>query len=173
MLRLALLGCLLVLVVACRQQNVLQPPRTQATPQSSAVAASYPSLEVQAKEVTEALARKDFGRYADLTYPAMVKAEGGREGFIKAAAEDIAKAEAKGLTYLSARAEPPTQIIRDSGTLYAVVPTTMTIKDTDGTYRNYSYMIGVSGDDGQNWTFLSVGAVGRNGLEIILGPVCG
>ncbi len=161
---------LLLLVVGCAQHKTL--PVAQATPRPSVLSASsYPNLETQTTQFTDAFFRKDYDRYADLTYPGMVEAAGGKEKFVKSTDKDIKQVEAKGLKYLSYRAGTPIQLVEDSGKLYAVVPVFHVIKDTDGTFRTYGSMIGVSSDNGQNWTFLNVGAAGRNALQIILGNV--
>ena len=169
-LRFSLVVFLSAVVVACSQQKVSQsaPP---ASPESSPAAANYPTLEVQAKEVKEAFLRKDYAGYTNLTYARSVEASGGKERYAKKLEQDLKEAEAKGLRYLSFTLDAPAQIIRDSGNLYAVLPNHMTVKDSEGTYRTYDCMIGVSSDDGHNWTFVDVGAFGKNGLSIVLGDV--
>ena len=160
----------LSLVTACTLHHGSQR-ESQPSPESPLVASSYPSLEVQAKEVKEAFLRKDYARYADLTYAKSIEASGGKERFVKKLEEDMKEVEARGLKYLSFTLDTPSQIIRDSGSLYAVVPNHLTVKDADSTYRTYDCMIGVSSDNGHNWTFVDVGAFGKNGLSLSLGDV--
>jgi hypothetical protein len=40
---------------------------------------SYPNLEVQAKDIGDALVRKDFQRFTALTYPKLIEMAGERE----------------------------------------------------------------------------------------------
>jgi len=169
-LRLVIVVILAAVIVACGQHKVSQSA-PQATPEPPLVAANYPSLEAQAKECKEAFLRKDFSRYADLTYTRWVEATGGKERFEKNLARDMKDAEATGLKYLSFTLDAPSQIIRDSGNLYAVLPIHMTVRSRDGTFRSYDCMIGVSSDDGHNWTFFDVGAFGRNGVSVVIGEV--
>jgi hypothetical protein len=169
-LRFTLLLALLLLIIGCGHHR--GTPFAQATPQPSVLSASsYPNLEVQANQITDAFIRKDYERYAELTYVTVVQASGAKEKYAKTTEKNIKEFEATGQRYLSYRAEPATQLFQDAGNLYAVVPTVQTVKSSDGTFRVYSYMIGVSSDNGQNWTFFSVGAVGRNGIELVLGQV--
>jgi hypothetical protein len=168
-LRVSLAFVVLIAMAACGQHK--SQSAASATPAPSLEAASFPSLEVQAHEVKSAFLRKDFNKYADLTYPRSVQAAGGKEKFIKELEQDLEKAEGTGLRYLSFAPGPPSQIVRDSETLYAVLPNHMVVKDSEGTFRVYGCMIGVSTDNGHNWTFLDVGAEGKPGLSLFIGNV--
>ncbi|HSS19058.1 MAG TPA: hypothetical protein VLL54_03225 [Pyrinomonadaceae bacterium] len=171
LLRFTLVIFLSVAFVGCSQLKKSQSQPPPPTPESSPAAANYPSLAAQAKEIKEAFLRKDYAAYTDLTYSKSVEASGGKTEYAKKLAQDVKEAEARGLKYLSFTLDAPSQVIRNSGNLYAVLPNHMTVKDSEGTYRTYDCMIGVSTDSGRNWTFVDVGGFGKNGLSLVLGDV--
>src|SRR6202521_2992032 len=81
---LLILGCLLLLapMLACGRT---EPNKTVATTSQPATTnENYPNLVMQAKEMNDAFARKDYERFADLTYPKIVEMAGGRDQMLKA-----------------------------------------------------------------------------------------
>jgi hypothetical protein len=166
----------LALILTCGQpgksQTVRQTkPRAmpQTKTQAPLVVSSYPSLALQGKELGDAYRQKNFERFAELTYAKLVTLAGGKAPFIKAIAKEADKQEASGLKLLSYTLEAPTQFLRDSGNLYAVIPVTLTAEMPDGVFNSFSCMIGVSGDDGRSWTFIDVGNKGKEGLRYFFG----
>ena len=62
-----------------------EPNKTVATTSQPATTnENYPNLVMQAKEMNDAFARKDYERFADLTYPKIVEMAGGRDQMLKA-----------------------------------------------------------------------------------------
>ena len=157
---------LLLLSIGCSRKETQTREAASATqspagPVASASPAStvesYPTLVAQAQEVNDAFRRRDFARMVDLTYPKVIESAGGRDKMIAALAKGMKEMEADGVAVLSSTAGTPKQIIHVSEWIYAVVPTTLTVKAKDGTFQTESSMIGVSADKGANWRFIDAG----------------
>jgi hypothetical protein len=140
--------------------------QSPAAAQSPAVQAeNYPTLVAQAQEVNDAFRRRDFARMLDMTYPKVVEAAGGRERMLASFTKEMKEMEAEGVTVLSSTAGAPTQIIHISGSVYAVLPTTLKVKARDGIFQTEGSMIGISSDGGKNWTFIDAGGKDRSQLN--------
>jgi hypothetical protein len=160
---------LLLFTIACSKKEPQPNPTAVATqspaagqtptlPQSpAAMTENYPALLARAQEVNDAFQRRDFVRMVDLTYPKVIESAGGRDKMIAALAKGLKEMETEGVTVLSSAAGAPTQIVRVSGWIYAVVPTTLKVKAQDGVFQTESSMIGLSSDNGANWTFIDAG----------------
>lgn len=170
---LSILSCLLLLapMLAC---NRAEPNKTSVTTSQSATTTTnenYPNLATQAKEMNDAFARKDYGRFAELTYPKVVEMAGGRDQMLKGIAQQINEMAAEGVVILSSTTGSPTQFVHDSGSIYAVLPTALKAKAKDGVFQSEGSMIGVSKDGGTNWTFIDSSGKDHRELKTILGNV--
>jgi hypothetical protein len=146
-----------------------EPEKTPAPAQSpAAFADSHPRLGAQAKEVSDALGRRDFARIVDLTYPKLVESFGGREKMIASMTREMKQMETEGVVLLSSTVGAPTQILNDSGSIYAVLPTLSQVKAKGGVFQTDGSMIGISADSGANWTFLDTGGKDPGQLKILL-----
>ncbi len=150
-----------VLVSAEQEPRTQQPSRTVRV---DSMFSSYPKLEQQAKEIGEALVRKDFQRFAELTYPKLIQMAGGREKFKKAMADEMKQEETQGLEVLSSIPTDVTQFLRVSGSLYAVMPTTQRMKMRGKLFESYGCLVGISTDRGEHWTFVDPGSGGLKDL---------
>lgn len=169
----------LALQIACNSRP--EPPSQPAVAQSpiagqspaagqspTAASEKYPNLVAQAQEVNDAFRRRDFARMVDMTYPKVVEAAGGRDRMLASFTKEMKEMEAEGVTVLSSTAEAPTQIINISGSVYAVIPTTLKVKAKDGVFQTEGSMIGISSDGGTNWTFIDAGGKDQKQLKSIL-----
>jgi hypothetical protein len=170
---------LALLAMACsRRPELTNKPTVVQSPvagQSPAAAQSpptqsgnYPNLVAQAQEVNDAFRRRDFARIIDLTYPRVVEASGGRDRMISALAKGMKEMETEGVTVLSSTAGAPTQIVHASGSIYAVLPTTLKVKAQDGIFQTEGSMIGISSNGGASWTFIDAGGKDQKELRSIL-----
>jgi hypothetical protein len=168
---LSILSCLLLLapMLAC---NRAEPNKTSATTSQAATTNdNYPNLVAQAKEMNDAFARKDYERFADLTYPKVVEMVGGRDQMLKGIPQQLKEMEAEGVVLLSSTSGSPTQFVHDSGSIYAVLPTTLKAKAKDGIFQSEGSMIGISSDGGTNWTFIDASGKDHGELKTLLGNV--
>ena len=139
------------------------PPQSQ-TPAPSPSAENYPNLPVRAKELGDALGRKDYAKVIDLTYAKVVELGGGREKLLAAMTNEMKTMETEGVELLSSTSGAPSQILHDAGGIYAVVPVVSKLKAKDGVFQTEGSLIAISTDAGQNWTF--VDATGKDQAEL-------
>ena len=158
------LGFLGPFVLVCGQQQSLQKPSPRIEITVASMFSSYPNLEVQAKDIGDALVRKDFQRFTALTYPKLIEMASGKEKFMKAVAEETNQEEAQGLQMLSSIPTDVTQFLKVSGSLYAVMPTTLRMKMRGDLFESYGCLIGISSDQGEHWTFVDPGSGGLKDL---------
>jgi hypothetical protein len=161
---------LLSLTIACGKKEPPKPPAV-ATQSPAATVENYPTLVAQAQEVNDAFRRRDFARMIDLTYPKVIEVAGGRDKMIESLAKGMKEMEAEGVVVLSSTAGAPTQIVHASGSIYAVLPTTLKAKAQDGVFQTESSMIGISSNGGATWTFIDSGGKDQKELRGFLPDV--
>src|SRR5436190_7291210 len=141
------------------------PPRqAQALPSPPSAIESYPNLTAQAKQLEDALGRKDYGKVIDLTYPKVIEFAGGREKMLTETTREVQSMEAEGVEIISSTCGTPSQFMSDAVGIYAVIPVVSKVKATDGVFQTEGCLIGVSTDGGKNWTF--VDATGKDQKEL-------
>lgn len=160
----------LSLTIACSQKESEDAPRVSTAP-ASVQSENYPTLAVQAQEISDAVARRDFAKLADLTYPKAIEAAGGRDRMVSTLTSEMKKMEAEGVVVLSSTAGTPTQVINVSGSIYAVLPTILKVKAKDGIFQTEGSMIGISSDNGTTWTFIDAGEKDQKDLKKLLPTV--
>jgi hypothetical protein len=136
--------------------------------------AEYPNLKRQAQASADAFLTGDYKKLATLTYPKLVEMVGGQEALLELINSGMRDVEAKGLKVLSYTIGEPEQAVRIGQQLYAIVPTKMRMQAPQGVIASESFMIGISGDSGANWTFLGgAGATDEAQLRVVLPEVVG
>ena len=147
----------LALTITCSGSGSVQKKAgEQATTRLDA--ASNERVKVQAQELSDAVLKADYARAADLTYPRLIELIGGRAKFISAMDEEMKQVQSDVFRIESIAVGEPRDVIEVEGQIYAIVPTTMKMKVIEGTLVGEAFMIGVSADRGQNWTFVDSGS---------------
>ncbi len=125
---------------------------------------NYPSLEAQAREFCEAYVRKDYQRMIELTHPKMLECAGGKEKLLSELGRGEKLWQAYGIEYLSWTPADATQVISDSGSLYAIVPTivSMTVREKPSAFG--ACLISISSDQGRHWTFVPTSCVNLSAM---------
>jgi hypothetical protein len=157
--RIMALALPLLLSLGCRSA----PPKGLGPGTASSVE-NYPNLTARAKELEEALSRKDYGKVVDLTYPKLIEYAGGREKLLAAMTKELETMEAEGVEIISSTASAPSQFLYEANGIYAVVPITSKFKAKDGVFQVEGSLIAISSDGGQNWTF--VDSTGKDQTEL-------
>ncbi len=121
----------------------------------------YGKLKSQAEEINQAFVRKDFGRVADMTFPKLVEILGGRARLIAFLEQSVRSMEAEGFAIISVSVGEPSDVLNDGKQLFAIVPTTMKIKVSEGILVAQAFRIANSKNGGENWTFVD----GSSGLD--------
>jgi hypothetical protein len=162
------LAVMLFLVLASAGCKSAPPRQAQASPSPPIAVEGYPNLTAQAKQLEDALARKDYGKVIDLTYPKVIEVAGGREKMLAETARQVQLFEDEGVVILSSTYGAPSQFVSDASGIYAVIPVMSKVKATDGIFQTEGCLIGVSTDGGQNWTFVDASGKDQKELKKIL-----
>ena len=163
-------ACVIVcsLTLACSGKPSNTNASATTTAASTAPSDNYPSLAAQAKEMSDAFARRDYERFADLTYPKVIEMAGGRDKMLAGMTKQIREMEAEGVVMLSSSSGAPTQFVHDSRSIYALLPTTLKVKAKDGVFQSEGSTIAVSSDQGSNWTFIDASGKDHSELKALL-----
>jgi type II secretion system protein G len=125
------------------------------TPPSADEADHQETVKKQAQAMIDAYLAEDYEKLVDLTYPKLVEMLGGREKMITWLKSFAEQAESKGVKLHSMKLTGPAKIAQTSQEIVAVVPTVMELEaKIPGRFKQPSFLIGVSSDDGKTWTFL-------------------
>lgn len=116
-------------------------------------------LKTQAEELNEAFVGGNFDKVADLTYPGLVRRIGGRTQMVAFLRQNMKEMQAQGFDLLSVSVDEPKQVIKIGGQIFSILPTTMRAKTPRGVLVGKSFLIGVSDDGGEKWTFVD-GSIG-------------
>ena len=129
----------------------------------------HENIKRQAQELGDAMIKRDFNRAADLTHPKLIEMLGGRDRFISQSKESMKEMEAQQWRIVSIAIGEPRDIVEVKNEIYAIVPTTMRIKVPDGILAAEAFMIGMTNDGGQHWTFVDSAAAreDNSGLKVL------
>jgi hypothetical protein len=133
----------------------------------------YKNLKSQAEEGSKAFVGGDYGKLADLTYPKLVELIGGRAKMIAYIEKQIAEMKAQGAEVISVSFDDPTQVIKIGGELFAVLPDTLKMKVPDGILVGKSFMLGISGDNGEHWTFVDGSSLDEKAIKTLFPAAAG
>jgi hypothetical protein len=136
---------------------------------AAARASEYPGLKAQAEALGQAFLAGDYKKVVAVTYPRLVEMAGGPKALEEFIRREMQKMDAGGFKILSYEVGEPEPAARIGGALYAVVPTVMKAQTPAGVATQPSFMIGVSRDGGEGWTFLGgMGTTDKAQLRVLM-----
>ena len=115
------------------------------------------AVKDQARAACDALVRGDLDKFVGLTNPKLVQAMGGRERLIellKTGQKEMAK---QGIQLLSASMQSRVELAQGGDDWFAVVPYDLEMSVPEGRALVRTWLLGVSPDQGKNWTFVDGG----------------
>src|SRR5262245_19305870 len=162
-----LFGILLISLFTCENGASAQSQVNAQDQPATVPIKHYPKAREQANQLSEAMLSGNYERAADLTYPKLVELIGGRTKYVGVLETQFKDMEAQNFRLISNVAADPQDVIEVEKVIYAIVPTTMKIRVREGILVGESYLIGVSNDGGEHWTFLSSRSNSREKLKIL------
>jgi hypothetical protein len=144
-----------------------------AVAQTQLTEAATKQLHAQAEESSRAFMEGNYERLADFTHPKVVELMGGREKMAEFVRKGMADMKTQGFETLSyTPATEPTQVLREGGKLYAILPAKLRMRTPDGVvFVSESFMIALSNDDGKNWKFVSGATADATRLKLLMPEV--
>jgi hypothetical protein len=115
---------------------------------------NFPGLKTAAESSANAMVLKDYNTVADFTYSKLVKLMGGREETVSTFEQEMKQLESEGMTLVSISVGEPEEVKSVGNQLLSIVPTTLKMRFRDSTIVGQSFLIAVSEDGGNKWTFV-------------------
>lgn len=118
----------------------------------------YPSLKQQADEMGEAFLSRNHEKFTDYMHPELIRRAGGREKFLEIMNSASKMIDSEKIEVSKYQVESPTQILEHENSLYAVLPTTLTMKmpEIKEPITDRGALLAVSSDEGKNWKFVRI-----------------
>jgi len=118
-------------------------------------------IQSTAQLLADATVKEDYSTVLDHTYPKFVEANGGKDSLIliiKAGFKKL-KEQATELSISNVTIGEPGDEIKIGSMLYSIVPESMILKYNGKKYSTTGSLIGISSDNGENWTFVDTGSL--------------
>lgn len=123
----------------------------------SASISDYPNLKEQAQELCDSYLNSDYGKQFDLTVSEVsmesVKKYGTKENAIALTKRDLEMVKNAGYSILRMSAGDAEKIETIGGRLFSLIPISVENNTPQGKKSSQKYLVGVSADKGENWTF--------------------
>ena len=168
------LNLVVVILFLCAPVAHTRAPELEGLSKPAALAAEYPNLKIQGQAAADAFLAGDYKKFVAFVYPKVVAMAGGPDALIDFVNRGMRDTEAKGfkmLSYTVGEPEPPTKIEQQ---LVAILPTKIRMQSPHGVIASESFMICISRDGGENWTFIGgAGATDEAQLKEVLPELSG
>lgn len=122
----------------------------------------------QALVMSEAYNSEDWNTVVKYTYPELVRKMGGKETMINVLREGMKKMNAEGAAIIKVEIEHPKEKVKTKKYFYAIVQQKLTIKVPGGLLHQKAHLLGISSDEGKNWTFLDTTKLDKKKLQRLL-----
>jgi hypothetical protein len=156
MLRKILITSFFCLIVVCHTTFGQTQPTKAEPNKANEINVKFPNLKKQADEMANAITTNDFETFTDFMYPKVIQMVGGREKFITGLKAAMGQFESAGIESSDYLVENPTQTINFEKQIFSILPTKTTIKTRNGTVNMLGGLLGISQDNGKNWTFIRI-----------------
>ena len=110
------------------------------------------NAQKQADIMVKAFKNEDYSTFLDLTHPKVVELTGGKEKMIKILSEGFGH----GIEVISVEIQSPSGLIRKDNSLQCSFKQKQIMKIGDQKIYTIGSLIGISYDQGKNWSFIGV-----------------
>ncbi len=115
---------------------------------------SISNVLIQGNKMANELLNKNYEAFAKYTYKPIIDMAGGEKQIVEIIENGMKGIEAEGLFFTKCSIEKPENIIHINEELQCTVFETIEMKTPKGRMVTKSILIGISIDNGQNWTFI-------------------
>jgi hypothetical protein len=102
------------------------------------------------------------------TYPKLIELSGGKEQMAQLITERMDELKKQGITGFEGSVGKPGKIYKAGDELLCLLPENIIMTTSVGRYRSRSYLLAVSDNNGESWTFLDVGKMPADILHRLL-----
>lgn len=122
----------------------------------------------QANLIAEATFKEDYQTVVAYTHPSLIAIWGGKDKLYQIIVERMQELKGQGITSINGSIGSPGKFYRSGNELFCLLPEDIIITASAGRYHGKSYLLGISSDEGKNWTFLDVGNISADVLHRLL-----
>jgi hypothetical protein len=97
---------------------------------------------------------EDFENFANYTYPKVIEMMGGKSNMIKATKEGMSQMKNDGFSIIDLNFKNPSEFLKKGNELQCTITQIIVMKTPSGKIESEYTLIGISNDNGQNWTFI-------------------
>lgn len=126
--------------------------RAQTNTTDTAIAMT--NLKKQADAMGAYFIRKDYPHYVKYINPKVIASLGGSDKMIGLLNQSMDAMKAQGINFKDLQIGEPSMIITTKTDLESVVPQTINLSVKEGRVQTMSYLVAVSSDNGDTWTFI-------------------
>lgn len=125
-------------------------------------------LKKQADAIILATKKGDYKTVVDHTYPKVVQMAGGKQAMLKHIVSGMDEMKKQGVLGVDGRLGPAGKFYKAGTEIHCLIPDTITLIKSNGRMVSTSYLLAVSGNKGQTWSFIDVGSVPTSMLRDML-----
>nr|WP_294944732.1 hypothetical protein [uncultured Mucilaginibacter sp.] len=122
----------------------------------------------QAALFAHATFKADVERIIAGTYPKLTELSGGKEQMAQLITGRMEELKKQGIISFEGTVGTPGKFYKAGAELHCLLPEDIIIRTATGRYLSRSYLLGVSSDNGESWTFLDVGNMPADVLHALL-----
>ncbi|MFD0990706.1 hypothetical protein ACFQ1R_11410 [Mariniflexile jejuense] len=112
------------------------------------------NLNSQLGEMKKFFLAGDFENFANYTYPKVVEMMGGKSNMVKATKDGMNKMKNDGFSFTDLNFKNPSEFLKKGNELQCTITQIIEMKTPRGKIESEYTLIGISNDNGQNWTFI-------------------
>ncbi|MDT0606016.1 hypothetical protein [Croceitalea rosinachiae] len=112
------------------------------------------NLNSQLEEMKKFFLARDYESFANFTYPEVIKMMGGKSNMVKATEQAMNKMKNDGFSFTDLNFKSPSKFLKKDNELQCSLTQVIVMKTPRGKIESEYTLIGLSSDNGQNWTFI-------------------
>jgi len=121
----------------------------------------------QAKYVGQAFMQRDYEYVIDKTYPGVLEIAGGRENMLELTRTEMDKLAIDSMYITAFNLGEAEKVIKGSKEWFCVIHKSLTIASQGMIVKTKGCLIGVSNDQGKNWSFVDGAGVTEETMDIL------
>ena len=138
--------------------------------QSSNIVIDSNRLRRQATEMAESFIKADFATVVNYTYPKVVEMMGGKNKMVGFLKENIEKMKIDGYVFKTLDVGLTSQFLNAGSEIHTIVLQRIVMTVPGGTLTTNSYLLGISGNGGKDWSFIDTAPLHEKSRLISLFP---
>ncbi|WP_320815579.1 hypothetical protein [Flavobacterium sp.] len=112
------------------------------------------NLNSQLGEMKNIMLNGNYEKIADYTYPRVIEMMGGKSNMAKVTRQSMDKIKNDGFSIIDLNYKKPSEFLKKNNELQCSLTQVIVMKTPRGKIESEYTLIGISNDNGQNWTFI-------------------